>query len=1024
MTYHIDHVACSCPGCSGHGVGGNGGTGSVDNSNVNLPTFTTLQVINQIDSGYHWSDSTVYYTFLTSALLYGYSGTEYDGFSAFTSAQEAATIEILEMWDELIAVDFVQNYTIGSGIEFGNTTTEIDYAHAWLPGDFASWTGEVWLNSEGYNELYSPDLGSYAYMTIIHEIGHAMGLLHPGDYNWDGVSDMTYAEYAEYAQDTHQYTVMSYFYAHNSGADWNGGSGLVFAQTAMVHDILTIQSMYGADTTTRTGDTVYGFNTTETGSVYDFSSNNTPVLTIYDAGGIDTLDLSGFSYDALIDLTPGNYSNVGGATNAMTQNIGIAYGTIVENAVGGSGNDTIIGNDADNILTGNDGDDILTGGIGNDTLNGGLGNDIAVYSYDISEYTITYLGDYITISHSTEGTDTVYNDIELVVFNGTSYGYNDIYVIGDTDIETNGDVTLGFRDGYYALVLQDETIINLTYNSSQIDHTTFTGMQAVHAEANEDGSYSVLFYSTATSNYSIYDFSSSGAYEQAGEALTMAETAIAEEFFGADLNNDDIIGENITLIEDNGNYSLSYSSNGYYIIHNNDITINLPSNDNMAELGGLWQGLQIEANEDGTYQLLAYSADDQEYAVITVAASGEFVEDSEINFSDETQLINLEDFYSVDLNEDTQIGHTTTLIENNGDYSLYTSDVTGAYFVLTPESETVSITYYGTPITPDTYTGWEILHVEELDEHYYSLLWYNSTYDFYTFDLVDQNYEFVAEINLISLGDFLLAESIFEVDLTDDNEIGHTGSLIETNGNTQLIISDQTGQYVIEQEGQLQAAITYNGEAFGPNTLQGWAITQVESDGSNGGYTGLIINQQQGLNYTVAIDVFGVITSYEQIEDEIALIDQETVFGVDLNDDGEIGHVTTEVEVEGDIDLLYSTNGHYVLRLVDDSEIEVTYNGEAFGPNTFEGWALTQAEANGDGSYSALFINEAAGLNYVVTIDASGIMTGLTQLEDEIALIDQESVFGVDLNNDGEISHTLQEQSIPFELSINSDQLM
>jgi len=109
---------------------------------------------------------------------------------------------------------------------------------------------------------------------------------------------------------------------------------------------------------------------------------------------------------------------------------------------------------------------------------------------------------------------------------------------------------------------------------------------------------------------------------------------------------------------------------------------------------------------------------------------------------------------------------------------------------------------------------------------------------------------------------------------------------------------------------------------------------------------------------------------------------------------------------------------------VDDSEIEVTYNGEAFGPNTFEGWALTQAEANGDGSYSALFINEAAGLNYVVTIDASGVMTGLTQLEDEIALIDQESVFGVDLNNDGEISHTLQEQSIPFELSINSDQLM
>ena len=336
------------------------------------PVYSNAQVIDQIDSGSKWSGSQISYGFLVSAPSWdmGYEG---DGFSAFTTYQANATRAIVALWDGLITPSFIeatssQQY---ANVKFGNTTTSIDYAHAYYPGTNA-WAGEVWLNAQTYTNLYSPDVGDYYWMTILHEVGHALGLSHPGLYNG---GSPTYANDAVYAQDTHQWTVMSYFEASNTDADWNGGSGWQYAQTPMVHDVLTIQSIYGADFTTRTGDTVYGFNSNTGSSLFDFSQNQSPVLTIYDAGGNDTLDLSGSSQRAIVNLAPGTYSSAGGTTSSMSYNIGIANDTWIENASGGSAADSITGNDLDNQLAGMGGADALFGGNGNDVLLGGEGAD-------------------------------------------------------------------------------------------------------------------------------------------------------------------------------------------------------------------------------------------------------------------------------------------------------------------------------------------------------------------------------------------------------------------------------------------------------------------------------------------------------------------------------------------------------------------------------------------------------------------------------------------------------------------------
>jgi serralysin len=403
---------------------------------------------------------------------YGLAGS--NDYSAFSPEQQDAARAAIQLWDDLIPQTFVEKNGRGADIIFANSSDPAQ-AFAYYPvnGKGFKYQSDVFVADPALNQSNTLfHYGQYGNTTLVHELGHTLGLSHPGVYNGTGA----FSTDAEYAQDTYQYSIMSYFngtYSRQLAINWdlggvapgsityNSGGAVTgfsfranYPEAPQLHDIYVIQQKYGADPTTRADATTYGFHQNTGNELYDFNANRAPMFSIYDAGGNDTIDASGFTVSQFIDLHAGAFSSIGGgvqsadhvnaywteyyaayglefpagyftdafltqAQSAVQQivsgriaadtgvtginatqfdNVSIAYGTVIENATGGSARDLLVGNEVANVLKGmagndvlkgNEGNDTLIGGTGNDTLSGGTGSDLFVFANDTSLDTIT-----------------------------------------------------------------------------------------------------------------------------------------------------------------------------------------------------------------------------------------------------------------------------------------------------------------------------------------------------------------------------------------------------------------------------------------------------------------------------------------------------------------------------------------------------------------------------------------------------------------------------------------------------------
>ena len=316
-----------------------------------LTVYTNDQIALQLTNGYWGGASHRFNVAPGGALTFNVQGLTADG---QTLARQA-----LFVWTDVLGITF-NEVTTGGQIVFDDNQTGAFASASFSGGITTSATvnvGTAWLTT------YGTSLNSYSFQTYVHEIGHVLGLGHGGNYN--GAAN--YATDALYQNDAWATTVMSYFDQNENSYFQAQGFTRQFMVTPMVADAVATANLYGANTLTRTGNTTYGFNNTSGRSIYDATQFPSVTYTVFDNGGTDTLDYSGFTQVQRIDLNPETFSNIGGRIG----NVSIARGAVIENAVGGSGNDTIIGNAADNTI------DLSRGGV--DTANGGLGNDAFIF---------------------------------------------------------------------------------------------------------------------------------------------------------------------------------------------------------------------------------------------------------------------------------------------------------------------------------------------------------------------------------------------------------------------------------------------------------------------------------------------------------------------------------------------------------------------------------------------------------------------------------------------------------------------
>ena len=387
-------------------------------------TYTYAQIADYLTQGY-WTAPSFPHKF--SPARFGETLTTLSvDIEELTPAGKRLARAALSAWEDATGLRFVET-TENADIEFDDTLPSGGEARVTynIPGAGEEYGAIIRSKidiSTSYFFRFGTGYDSWTFFVYIHEIGHALGLGHAGDYN----NTADYDTDAHYRNDSWQATVMSYFDQRENTHTRAAGASFAYPVTPMPADIVAIQRLYGVPTNVRAGDTVYGYGSNAGGHLDGWLSYAGPVtLTIYDNGGIDTIDLRTVAADQRIDLR----AETAGATaptrvsdvNGLKGNLFIGPGTVIENARGGAGDDVIVGNGAGNTLRGGGGGDSLRGRGGDDLLIGGPGNDTAIFPGRAAYYRVVTDGGVTTVADlragAPEGTDTL-REIETIRFEG------------------------------------------------------------------------------------------------------------------------------------------------------------------------------------------------------------------------------------------------------------------------------------------------------------------------------------------------------------------------------------------------------------------------------------------------------------------------------------------------------------------------------------------------------------------------------------------------------------------------------
>ncbi len=822
-----------------------------------MATAVNVSATNNSDidgllSGYKWS-GTITYSFPDAASDYAspYSGGSSEpttsGFASAPSQMQTAINYAIGLILGYTNANIQYAGTNGADIMVAQSPAANPTSYAYYPGNYAA-GGDVWFGT-AYNYSQAA-LGNYYFTTALHELGHALGLKHSQEAG--GPANVAVPS----AHDDSEYTVMSYrSYVGASTTSGYTNEAYGYSQTYMANDILALQTMYGANFSTHSENTVYSWSPTTGQEFINGAAQLAPgngiggsadriFETIWDGNGIDTYDLSNYATAVTINLNPGASSITSTTQLAYLGNGHYAQGNIfnaylyngdarsyIDNANGGSGNDTLIGNAIANVLKGGRGTDTLTGGGGADTFVFALSDSPAASGQHdrITDFTsgtdkIDLHG--IDAISSTAGYD-LFHFIGLSAFDGSAgelnYSYNSSLGVTTLQGDTNGDRLADFAidlTGNIAISTSDligvavvpvvieslgaTTLTLLGSNYYLYANGTSSGPSLKTSGVNfvagqfgnwlpisaeqTTGGYEVAWKVTGADMYSIWTTDSSGNFISSTAGLPGADYALqtAESSFSQDLNGDGHVGLTTTVIEANGSTHLTEGANHFFLYDSAALGPSLKTSgaDFVAGQFGNWLPISAEQTTGG-YEVAWKVTGADMYSIWTTDSSGNFISSTAGLPGADYALQTAESNFSQDLNGDGHIGLTTTVIEANG--STHLTEGANHFFLYDSAGLGPSLKTSGADFVAGQFGNWLPISAEQTTGGY-EVAWKVTGSDMYSIWTTDSSGNFISSTAVLSGADYALqsAEPSFFQDLNGDGHIGLTTTVIETNGSTHL----------------------------------------------------------------------------------------------------------------------------------------------------------------------------------------------------------------------------------------------
>ncbi|WP_244623124.1 M10 family metallopeptidase C-terminal domain-containing protein [Bradyrhizobium sp. MOS001] len=781
--------------------------------------------IDGLLSGYKWT-GTIAYSFPDSSSNYTYpysgGGSEptSSGFASAPSQMQAAINYAIGLIRSYTNADLQYAGTNGADIMIAQSPSANPTSYAYYPGNYAA-GGDVWFGSQ-YNYSLAK-LGNYYFTTALHELGHALGLKHSQETG--GPANVAVPS----VHDDSEYTVMSYrSYVGASTTSGYTNEAYGYPQTYMANDILALQTMYGANYTSQSGSTIYTWNPT-TGQEFingvgqlapgggGGGSANRIYETVWDGGGADTYDLSNYTTNLNINLSPGASSLFSSAQLANLGNGHYASGNVynaylyngdarsyIDDAIGGAGNDTIVGNAIANVLSGGAGNDTITGGGGNDTIIGGAGTDTAVNSGNRANYAVSYNSATQTFtiadqrSGSPDGTDTVTN-VEYFQF-ADGMVASSTYSSAPTIIESFGATELVQSVNNYVLeLISSGNGPTLKSGGVAIVLGQCGPYVPISAEQTSSG-YDVVWKNGNADQYVVWSTDSNGNYVSSLTPVVSGTSATLESYeniLHQDLNGDGTIGPvgpvtpvaTTTVIESAGSTTLAQVDSNYYL-YTNGTGPSLKSGGVAIVLGQCGSYVPIGAEQISSgYDVVWKNGNADQYVVWSTDSNGNYVSSlTPVVSGTSATLESYENILHQDLNGDGTIGPvgpvtpvaTTTVIESAGSTTL--AQVDSNYYLYT-NGTGPSLKSGGVAIVLGQCGSYVPIGAEQISSGY-DVVWKSGNADQYVMWSTDSNGNYVSSLTPVVSGASATLksyESILHQDLNGDGTISAASQVMASN---------------------------------------------------------------------------------------------------------------------------------------------------------------------------------------------------------------------------------------------------